>query len=184
MDTRERCQWWSLGREEDGEYERDCMIRKGESGWPQEDGVCKGGTRCGGDGMMRGCEWYRGDQRRNWNRGGGMMVLREVGTRAGFMGVWTIQLHGALCSEVPYPWFNALLKFLIIFLTRGSAFSSFLEPHKLRSWSCLGLTMWKIIWGRTLMGWWRICIRAIMDEDRDWQVMTGAWGCPGCKWGC
>lgn len=25
--------------------------------------------------MMRGCEWYRGDQRRNWNRGGGIEKL-------------------------------------------------------------------------------------------------------------
>lgn len=37
--------------------------------------------------MMRGCEWCTGDKRRNWNRGGGMMVVREAGTRAGFMGV-------------------------------------------------------------------------------------------------
>lgn len=46
-----------------------------------------GETRDGGDGMVRGCEWYKGDKRSNETRGGGMMVVREAGTRAGIMGV-------------------------------------------------------------------------------------------------
>lgn len=61
--------------------------------------------------MMRGCEWCRGSKgvtRTGWGVWS-MMVLKEDGAWAGFMGVKTGQLHRAPCSERSHSWLNALL---------------------------------------------------------------------------